>query len=647
MRTSAPAAVDGLNVAFHIATRIADKAIWNGAACSWNTSALTGTGRSRRWQRALAGADLYGGTAGISLFFAELFRVSGEGRWQRLAEGAAVHALARLDQMNPADVGFFCGRTGVAYALLVLSRATRDERWRDAAAAVVAPMQHHVSTAAARTDFVGGAAGAIPALILFAQALEQPALVATASRLGDLACKLAVTECVGWSWPDKTGTNRRHLLGLAHGAAGYGLALAELYAATGEGRFRFAAEQAFAYEAQFLDGERQVWPDFRRVDLYEALVAGDMGEAVRVAHAISASRGAAEQLVPMVAWCHGAAGALLARLRARRLLRTSAFDREIDSARHAVIQSTETVDPQWSLCHGASGNLACLLADDALPAETRNGAVSFALSVAAQRLEGSAEWPCSPGVVAQNPTLMTGESGVGLFYLALHDPSTAPVLALTPGMSSSADGTGAEGYVTAREQHLDSAFRHTRALARVMLERGRDPGAQRVLGARTLPELRDGVRAWDGRAGSSYGVLVEAARFDAMREFDDRTEPLVAELIASSHGRTLRNGRLMLAAGVRCVLGGTAGHDCTESGDLTRAGAATLIWRTRDHIAARSVGGVAHAVVVCLAEPATFDELLIRIAESSGWSGSWDTLEQAVASQAEAFVGCGVIRVGP
>ena len=51
----------------------------------------------------------------------------------------------------------------------------------------------------------------------------------------------------------RAGAARRHLCGLSHGAAGIGWALLELFAATGDERFRDGAEGAFAYERSWLD----------------------------------------------------------------------------------------------------------------------------------------------------------------------------------------------------------------------------------------------------------------------------------------------------------------------------------------------------------------------------------------------------------
>ena len=52
-----------------------------------------------------------------------------------------------------------------------------------------------------------------------------------------------------------------------HGASGVALALFELAAATGELRFREAAERGFEYEQQYFSSRHNNWPDFRELML--------------------------------------------------------------------------------------------------------------------------------------------------------------------------------------------------------------------------------------------------------------------------------------------------------------------------------------------------------------------------------------------
>ena len=128
------------------------------------------------------------------------------------------------------------------------------------------------------------------------------------------------------------------LTGFSHGAAGISWALLELAAQTGEDRFRTAALGGIAYERGVFSADVENWPDLRVVDT-------DSNQA---------------QTVPFaVAWCHGAPGIGLARMRCRRLLDDPIFDSEI----HAALRTTiaHGFGFNQSLCHGDLGNLDLLL----------------------------------------------------------------------------------------------------------------------------------------------------------------------------------------------------------------------------------------------------------------------------------------------
>src|SRR6266496_2434301 len=110
----------------------------------------------------------------------------------------------------------------------------------------------------------------------------------------------------------------RNLTGYAHGASGFAHALLELYAVTRDDRYRYGAEQVMAYERACFDAQERNWPDFRYMELSEYVSYGRTAELRRLLRA-------GQALTPykrtcMTAWCHGAPGIGLARLRAAVLL---------------------------------------------------------------------------------------------------------------------------------------------------------------------------------------------------------------------------------------------------------------------------------------------------------------------------------------
>jgi lantibiotic modifying enzyme len=202
------------------------------------------------------------------------------------------------------------------------------------------------------------------------------------------------------------------LTGFLHGAAGIAWALLELAVVTGEERFRAAASAARAYERSLFSAEAGNWPDLRQ-----------LGPLVR--------RQNCDDFRFPVAWCHGATGIGLARLRAMR----HCHDPRLRAEVHAALQATVNrgSSGNHSLCHGDLGSAELLLqASAALPDprwRTEVGRHAHAIVESIDR----AGWRCgTPGGV-ESPGLMTGLAGIGYGLLRLADPARVPsVLLLEP-----------------------------------------------------------------------------------------------------------------------------------------------------------------------------------------------------------------------
>jgi len=363
-------------------------AIWDGGACNWIGHSEGDPADSPSVSRRVSalGPDVYGGTAGIALFLAQLHRAAGEPRLRDTAVGAIRQALARVAEapVDLAPLGLYTGRLGIAWA------AARVGRWlgdSDLEACGLALAQELVAGPrdAPCLDVMGGTAGAILALL----ELGGPGSAA-AVRLGD---ELAAA-------PPQGGT----LTGMSHGAAGIGLALAALHSRTQSAHLRDAGIAAFAYEDRWFDAERQNWRDLRKPPLG--------GEPFTMA------------------WCHGAPGSGLARLRASTLIPDKA------ASWRPTIDAAATAAASWlalhvrdramdvTLCHGLAGVTELLSA--ASPRHDDLVARAWRAAIAAH--ERAASWPSGVASRAHNPSLMVGLAGVGHALLRLHDPVTESLL---------------------------------------------------------------------------------------------------------------------------------------------------------------------------------------------------------------------------
>lgn len=356
------------------------------------------------------GPELYGGTAGIALFLAHLAQATGRKDVEEVARAAYLDVSSHLRSPDlDRSVGAFTGASGAVYTALHLSLL-----WDEPAVAADAVSALGQLARRARQDdemdLVDGAAGCILVMLRLADRFPGSSAMTIATACGGRLLRQAVRVDGGLAWVPRW--TPRALVGLSHGTAGIGWALAELASATGERRFLRAAEGAMAHERSHFDAVTGNWPDLRE-------------EADEAAGA----RG------PAVAWCHGAPGGGVARLMMRgHGLDDAGLGDEISAA----LRTTEASGFGLShcLCHGDLGNAELLqLAAEAYGApEWRSRALRrAAATLADERRTGN--WRCGTVAGGETPGLMNGLAGIGYGLLRLADPGAVPsVLALgVPG----------------------------------------------------------------------------------------------------------------------------------------------------------------------------------------------------------------------
>jgi lantibiotic biosynthesis protein len=243
-----------------------------------------------------------------------------------------------------------------------------------------------------------GAAGVIIGWLALAEAWEDPDLLQRAATAGETLLARAKVTPHGWFW---AGRARRSVCGLAHGTGGIGWAFLELFAVTGDERYRAAALGSFAYERSWLDSASGTWPDLR--------IPGQHRDRPPIVAPSTTGT-----------WCRGEAGIAQTRLRAVTLHGSNPERRDADFAldttrRHmSRVLAREIED--LSLCHGAAGSADVLLTAGG-PARD---AVALGERVLERYVEGREPWPCGvPG--GTTPGLFLGYSGVGWWLMRLHD----------------------------------------------------------------------------------------------------------------------------------------------------------------------------------------------------------------------------------
>jgi lantibiotic modifying enzyme len=227
----------------------------------------------------------------------------------------------------------------------------------------------------------------------------------------------AAPQTWGSAWPPHG--DGVPLLGMGHGAAGIALALAEASAVTASPETLLACREGMEYERGWFDPDQVAWPDLRTLD--------QDGKPVGA----------------MTAWCHGAIGIGLSRLRIAALqpdrVAWAECSAALQAARDLVIRTgtalRDGASTDCTACHGLGGVVELLLvAARALGVADHARAARRVAALVIEQRRAADAWPCGLPNAGEVPGLMTGTAGIAVSLLraAGHVDLPTPLL---PGPS--------------------------------------------------------------------------------------------------------------------------------------------------------------------------------------------------------------------
>lgn len=230
----------------------------------------------------------------------------------------------------------------------------------------------------------------------------------------------------GTLW-DRSGNTIFGLCGLSHGAAGIGLVFLELAQFFRNNSFEWLARMAFQYEKRWYSEHEMNWLDLRKCILslndynqFKAAFVTDQHEFFRSGRY-------------MTAWCHGAPGIGLSRLRAWQLLGNEEYFRDFELAVQKVRETdlTYNLDQTFTLCHGSCGNAELLI--EGYRATGQKEYLEDAYRIAEFAIRQKEELGVYISGYAQagmqeDLSLFMGTAGIGYFFLRLLDPSVPSIL---------------------------------------------------------------------------------------------------------------------------------------------------------------------------------------------------------------------------
>jgi type 2 lantibiotic biosynthesis protein LanM len=360
-----------------IGEAIAGQAIAGTSGLQWMHVARTPGRQATHY--ASCSYDLYNGSAGIALFFANLYAVSRSFPWKQRATDTLRFADGAARLIRP-SVSAYEGTFSVCYALTECARLLEEPAWLDEALRLVDRFAAHIGVldAPRSSDLIAGEPGAILTLLHLHAATSEARLLELAQTLAERVVSAPIARP-----------------GLGHGAGGQALALACLGGSTRSESLLRSAEELLA-------AERIHWQRF------------------------SGSRSDPLQLGYPSGWCSGAPGLGLGRL---ALLQTPLRHRVGDSLLNDIedaIVSTQfgLGQPSDHLCCGETSRILFLaqaarqLDRPELEVEAKN-----AFGALLDRSSQQGHWFLQHGPERESfPGLMGGVAGIGLTALLLAEP---------------------------------------------------------------------------------------------------------------------------------------------------------------------------------------------------------------------------------
>jgi type 2 lantibiotic biosynthesis protein LanM len=367
-----------------------------------------------RWIITPLGVDLYSGILGVILLFAYLAIITHNARYKHACY-RALKTLRRLLlelKLRPEllNIGAFTGWGGVIYVLSHLGYI-----WNDTdsicEANTIAELLPSLINNDKRYDVIAGCAGCIGALLALYKCTLSNRILEIACMCGNHIVNNAkiMNHGVGWiidAFSDQP------LSGFSHGAAGFAWSLLELYNVTKNKLFLEIAQKGIEYERALYDQNTHNWFDLRRA--YHVKDGSD-----------------STMSIVQNAWCHGAPGIGMARLKAYKYLPQNEILSEINIA----LESTSKFGfggYNHSLCHGVLGNLELFIQAREILGTVYDSEVTKIAVTILDSIDKNG-WQCATPLGVETPSFMVGLSGIGYQLLRIANPKIIPsVLMLEP-----------------------------------------------------------------------------------------------------------------------------------------------------------------------------------------------------------------------
>lgn len=345
------------------------------------------------WRLTPINLDLYDGVGGIAIFLASVNMKHPSEKYKKILKLIEKKLFTYTNQkkccmqnLRTKDSGILKGEGSIVYTYLLLYKITGDKKFLSFAEKHYSKFEE-IFFQCENPDYLSGCAGAIIVLVKLYTETNAKKYLDVAEILGEKIWKMAKKQKEGYGIVSEH-DDLPPLAGMAHGASGYIMAYAYLFEQVPKHRYYERIIALLTYENSLYDSKECNWKDVRKTGMEKNTIA----------------------------WCHGAPGIALARL---KLIRMTAFRKErrvgidIDKCQDALERNWKM--ESLCLCHGLAGNYwieKCILEMKSINNEQES------LKHFAEILNRVENFSGMLPRERYNVSLMTGITGIGMLLNA-------------------------------------------------------------------------------------------------------------------------------------------------------------------------------------------------------------------------------------
>ena len=361
---------------------------------------------------------IYNGVAGVTLFFIELYRVKKNNRYYECILQSSKWMIWYCTNNKAKSYAFYTGRLGTAYVLSLVYAMFPNKELDIAICQIIDELEQLPDDQLVINDLINGNAGIILGLMLIHEIRGGGKIIKNVERL----CKLIISNSNvadrGYFW-DSNSQYMYGLCGFSHGVSGISFALAEAgYYFNNNDLIKFA-EESLRYEQWQYSKNSNDWPDLR------VSASENESDYIEELRKLWQNGNHNKLRTPsfMKAWCHGAPGIGLSRIRMANITKSRKYILQLYEAVQLTRKSLEIGQKSFTLCHGNLGN-AFLLMHAYYSGKKRTADYEMLLKYALQAIEhaqrnGFYSAGFNYTTLIDDNSLFNGTSGIGYFFLKL------------------------------------------------------------------------------------------------------------------------------------------------------------------------------------------------------------------------------------